>query len=213
MTIIQSISFLIVAVVITGVVRVCSYHTIVSAPVWQHRLLACVIGLIILWSFQTRLVPGLEIHFLGLSIVTLFIGFRWAMLVGTFAFSVTHMALGGNLNIWAIKLLIACYVPILTTYLLYILSFHKLPRNSFVYAFVCAFLAGGVSVALTFALLSGYYVLDGLYSWDVVFNNYLVITPLMVFPEAMFNGMITTILLVHRPHWLYTYHDKQYRQV
>jgi len=60
-------------------------------------------------------------------------------------------------------------------------------------------------------LLQGtYYYFDMELDWDSVLNNYLKIIPLVVFPEALFNGMIMTLLIIYKPDWVYTFHDKFY---
>ena len=58
--------------------------------------------------------------------------------------------------------------------------------------------------------LSGYFYLEGMYSWQVIEDNYLVLTSLMLFPEAMFNGMTVTLLVIYKPEWVYTFYDKLY---
>ena len=90
------------------------------------------------------------------------------------------------------------------------LTFHHIARHLFVYIFLCAFLPGALSTALKILTLSGYYYADNLYSWDTIYNNYLLLTPLLVFPEALINGMAITILVIYQPKWVYTFQDKFY---
>ena len=56
----------------------------------------------------------------------------------------------------------------------------------------------------TWALSSGYL------SWDNIWQNYLVITPLVMFPEALLNGMAVTLMVVYKPEWLKTFSDPVY---
>ena len=42
-----------------------------------------------------------------------------------------------------------------------------------------------------------------------IWENYLMITPLVMFPEALLNGMAVTLMVVYRPN-LVTFNDKQY---
>jgi uncharacterized membrane protein len=58
--------------------------------------------------------------------------------------------------------------------------------------------------------LSGYFYFDGIYSWQIIEDNYLMLTTLMFFPEAMFNGMTITLLIIYKPEWVYTFYDKLY---
>ncbi|GAA5218011.1 hypothetical protein GCM10025776_25130 [Corallincola platygyrae] len=40
--------------------------------------------------------------------------------------------------------------------------------------------------------------------------TYLNVTPLLMFPEGLLNGMAITLLAVYKPHWLKTYDDRIY---
>lgn len=210
MTFIQAFSFPIVLVGLALVLRAIDVKRLLANNKAQHSMFACLLGLSVLWSFHTQLHPGLDINFLGLAAVTLMLGFRLAIVVSTIAFVATHFFMGYSTELIAVKLLLSTYLPILVIYGVFMWSFHKLPRNPFIYIFVCGFLAGAISIGMKLALLSSYYVLDDIYTWQMVFDKYLVITPLLLFPEAMFNGVIITMFLVYAPSWLYTYQDKFY---
>ena len=101
-------------------------------------------------------------------------------------------------------------IPLTISYLVYNLSFHKLPRHFFVYVFICAFLPGAVLIALKMFLIGGYYYVDNVHDWITVNENYLILIPLMLFPEAMLNGMTMTLLIIYKPTWVYTFYDKYY---
>ncbi len=210
MTVIQLLATIACFTLLMVVVKKTNVKYALVSSTMQHRIFASLIGMCVLWSFHTQLHPGLDINFLGLSAVTLILGFRWAVIVSTVAFLLTHWFMAYDVQLFAIKLLLANYLPIGVCYAIYTWSFHRLPKNPFIYIFVCGFLAGAISIALKILLLSIYYTVDGLYAWQLVMDNYVIITPLLLFPEAMFNGVIITMLLVYAPHWLYTYHDKFY---
>lgn len=106
--------------------------------------------------------------------------------------------------------IVGVMVPICSSYLLYSLSFHRLPRHFFVYIFAASFFPGALMIAIKMALLGGYYAIDGVHSWDVIMDNYLVLIPLLLFPEAMLNGMTMTLLIIYKPDWVYTFQDKFY---
>ena len=65
-------------------------------------------------------------------------------------------------------------------------------------------------IATKMMLLAGYYVVDGTYDWLTVKDNYVVLIPLLLFPEGMLNGMTMTLLTIYKPLWIYTFHDKFY---
>ncbi|MNC42838.1 hypothetical protein D3C75_916680 [compost metagenome] len=97
-----------------------------------------------------------------------------------------------------------------TSWLLFLASWAWLPRHLFVYLFVAAFLGGALSISvkiLASALLMG---MSGAYPWHTIGADYLSIWPLLLFPEALLNGMAMTLLAVYRPHWVNTFFDREY---
>jgi uncharacterized membrane protein len=75
---------------------------------------------------------------------------------------------------------------------------------------VCAFFPAALSIALKTLSLGAFYYIEGTYTWDIVFDNYILLIPLLVFPEALLNGMAITLLVIYQPTWVYTFHDKFY---
>ncbi|WP_416308684.1 energy-coupling factor ABC transporter permease [Neptunicella sp. SCSIO 80796] len=176
----------------------------------QHLVFGSSVCLFILWLFRTGIYPGLNVHFLWLSALPLVLGLRWAI-ISSFVSLIGLTAAGlESIDMFGINGLLGCLVPIVVSYMIFSLAFHKLPRHLFIYIFVCAF-AGGI-VALTFKMLlmGGYYYLSGIYEWQIIVDNYLILTPLLLFPEGMLNGMTITLLIIYLPGWVNTFYDKHY---
>lgn len=187
-------------------------------PVWyqlteskvQHLVFGSAVAISFLWWFRTGIYDGLEIHFLWLTALTLILGWRWAMLSSGIALGIVS-ALG--IIPWQdIGLLgfIGCSLPILFSYLVYLVAYHKLPKHFFVYIFVCAFFTGAATIALKMFLLSIFYQQAGIYDWATLQDNYLILIPLLLFPEALLNGMTMTLAVIYKPEWVATFYDKQY---
>jgi len=178
----------------------------------QHLVFGTAASLFVLWLLKAGIFEGLDVHFLGLSVLTLMLGFRYAVLSSFLALIGANFIGYGSWENTGINGLLGNALPIVITYLFYMLSFHRIPRQLFVYIFVCAFFPAALSIAFKTLALGGYYVIEGVYSWDIVFDNYILLTPLLVFPEALLNGMAITILVIYKPSWVYTFHDKFYLQ-
>jgi uncharacterized membrane protein len=176
----------------------------------QHLVFGSAACVFILWMFRTGIYDGLNVHFLWLSALTLLLGFRWAMFSASIALLGVTIFGKESIDMLGINFLLGVLAPISLTYGIYSLTFHKLPRHIFTYIFLCAFIPGALTIALKMLALSGYFYLDGLYSWHIIEDNYLMISTLMVFPEAMFNGMTITLLIIYKPEWVYTFYDKLY---
>lgn len=178
----------------------------------QHLVFGAAAAVFGLWLFRAGIHPGLDVHFLWLTALTLLLGLRWAMVSGFIALLGVTLVGKETWAMFGVNGLLGVSLPLALSYLVYTLSFHKLPRHFFVYVFVCAFLPGALMIALKMALLGSYYYLDGVYSAKTVIDNYLILIPLMLFPEGMLNGMTTTLLIIYCPTWVYTFYDKYYLQ-
>jgi len=176
----------------------------------QHLVFGSAACVFILWMFRTGIYDGLNVHFLWLSALTLLLGFRWAIFSATIALLGVTIFGKESIDMLGINFLLGVLAPISLTYGIYSLTFHKLPRHIFTYIFLCAFIPGALTIVLKMLALSGYFYLDGIYSWHIIEDNYLMISTLMLFPEAMFNGMTITILIIYKPEWVYTFYDKLY---
>ncbi|MFQ2695527.1 energy-coupling factor ABC transporter permease [Aeromonas caviae] len=185
-------------------------RTLGAHPLYQHLCLGGAIVLVPLWTLRAGLHEGLEIHFLGLTSLTLLLGWRLALLAP--CLTLLLLAYFGVIPIADIgwQALIGVALPVATNWLLFLGSWAWLPRHLFVYLFVAAFLGGALSISakvIASALLMG---VSGTYSWHTISADYLSIWPLLLFPEALLNGMTMTLLAVYRPHWVNTFFDREY---
>ena len=185
-------------------------RTLGAHPLYQHLCLGGAIVLVPLWTLRAGLHEGLEIHFLGLTSLTLLLGWRLALLAP--CLTLLLLAYFGVIPLTDIgwQALIGVALPVATSWLLFLGSWAWLPRHLFVYLFVAAFLGGALSISakvIASALLLG---VSGTYSWHTISADYLSIWPLLLFPEALLNGMTMTLLAVYRPHWVNTFFDREY---
>ena len=186
------------------------FSRLISDKKCQHLVFGSTACLFTLWMFRTGIYEGLNVHFLWLSALTLLLGFRWAIFSASLALLGITVFGKESIDMLGVNFLLGVLAPIALTYGFYSLTFHKLPRHIFTYIFLCAFIPGALTICLKMLALSGYFYLDGMYSWYVIQDNYLVLSTLMLFPEAMFNGMTMTLLIIYKPEWVYTFYDKLY---
>jgi len=186
------------------------FSRLISDKKCQHLVFGSAACVFILWMIRTGIYDGLSVHFLWLSALPLLLGFRWAIFSATLALLGVTILGNESIKMLGVNFLLGVLAPIALTYGIYSLTFHKLPRHIFIYIFLCAFIPGALTIGLKMLALSGYFYLDGVYTWQVIENNYLVLSSLMLFPEAMFNGMTITLLIIYKPQWVYTFYDKLY---
>lgn len=177
---------------------------------YQHFVFSSAIILFCLWALKAGIHQGLDIHLLGMTVLTLCHGPKiaiWiailplAMMVG---FDFLPLA---DVGLYAVTTVI---IPAFVSYLIFWLSYQYLQHHLFIYFFVAGFLNGAVTMVIHLCVVSAGYWISGLHSWQVIESNYLLMAVLVWFPEGMINGMALTILSMYRPHWLRTFYDREY---
>jgi uncharacterized membrane protein len=176
----------------------------------QHRIFGAITCVFVLWLFRVSIYDGLVMHFLWLTSLTLVLGLRWAIIGASVVLLGSTIIGQESYSMFGVNGVLGVLLPIGFSYLVYMVTFHKLSRHVFVYIFLCAFFPGAISMALKMLAMSGYFYVDNMYTWDVIQYNYTQMTLLMVFPEAFFNGMTMTCLIVYKPDLVYTFADKFY---
>ncbi|WP_421261660.1 energy-coupling factor ABC transporter permease [Aeromonas jandaei] len=179
-------------------------------PLYQHLLLGSAIALIPLWTLRTGLHDGLEVHFLGLTTLTLLLGWRLALLAPCLTLLVLDYFGVTNLTDFGWQALVGIALPVASSWLLFLASWAWLPRHLFVYIFVAAFLGGALAISVKVAASALLMGISGSYPWHTITADYLSIWPLLLFPEALLNGMAMTVLAIYRPHWVNTFFDRTY---
>ncbi|PTT44554.1 energy-coupling factor ABC transporter permease [Aeromonas sp. HMWF016] len=179
-------------------------------PLYQHLLLGSAIALIPLWTLRAGLHDGLEVHFLGLTTLTLLLGWRLALLAPCLTLLVLDYFGVTNLADFGWQALVGIALPVASSWLLFLASWAWLPRHLFVYIFVAAFLGGALAISVKVAASALLMGISGSYPWHIITADYLSIWPLLLFPEALLNGMAMTVLAIYRPHWVNTFFDRTY---
>lgn len=210
MTYLQIISAIVAFISLIIISKNTDFLKLVDDTSFQHRFFGASAAVFILWIFRVGIVDELQVHFIWLSSLTLILGFRWAILSATLVLLGVTVVGYETFSMFGVNWLLGVLLPISITYAIFSWSFHKLPKNMFIYLFVCAFFPGAITVSLKIAAMAGYFYLDTNLGWDLIFQNYVMLIPLLLFSEAFFNGFTMTSLVVHKPNWVYTFHDKFY---
>lgn len=181
-----------------------------KTPARQTGVLACALVMAVLWRIKAGILPGLDLHILGVTAVTLILGWRLALLSCVLAGALLTTFGALSVELLALQLLIGAFIPVLLSYLAFIVCYHYLARHFFIYIFVCAFLTAGLVACIKIILGGVFYLAIGEYNWHQLTENYIFLSPILAFPEAMLNGMAITVLITYRPHWVKTFFDKDY---
>lgn len=172
--------------------------------------LGMVVLLVVVWSLKAGVLPGLNLHLLGVMLFTLtfgpalaFIGLN-LVLVG--------LALNGSQDWFSLALngLIMAGVGITISHTIFRWVDRYLPNQPFVYIFVNGFFGSALTVMGVGLSASVVLALGGAYDWPFLVENYLMYFLLLGFSEAWLSGMMVTLFLVYRPGWLGTFDDRRY---
>lgn len=203
-------SALIYLLVLVYAFRHAPWRVLQKNRVLQHMLFGATVMLMLLWSMRAGISPGLGIHFLGLTVMTLVFGWDLAIIAATLA--LVGMAAIGKES-WdglAINGICSILLPVsITCIILYFVERQKL-KNFFVFLFVCGFIAAGLSSAMAGLATSTVLVLGDVYTFTKIFHEYVRYLPLIMFPEGLLNGIFLTGMLVFHPDWVRTFDAQVY---
>ena len=187
-----------------------SASQLLATPIRQVGVLACALVLAVLWRIKAGILPGLELHILGVTAVTLILGWRLAIFASALASLLLVLVAQLPMALLPVHLLFTAFLPITLSYLCFVLCYTYLPRHFFIYIFLCAFLTAAVTACIKILTSGVFYYLLGDYSFIEISENYLILCAIIWFPEAMLNGMAITLMITYRPHWVKTFYDKDY---
>ena len=199
---------LIITCILAG--RFADWRALRSVPRRYHLLFGGTLGCLVLWLISVNTIEGLWFHFLGVTSLTLLLGWRFAILGGTAAILGHTLLIQQPLSAAAAAWLLTVAIPATVSRWLV----HRLrrirSRNLFIYMLGAGF-GGGLLAVLTMAMaalvllyLGGHqeWVRSALSNWPLIF--------LLMFPEGFINGMIVTTLTVFYPDLVKTFDERHY---
>lgn len=175
-----------------------------------HVYLGAIVFTSLIWALRAGLGENLNFHFLGLTVITLMFGWNLALIAATAIVTITLLRVDAGLLAIPINTLVMGGIPILITHTLLRWSQRHLPTNIFVFVFVNAFLAAALSIAGVLFAGSLLLWLTETFSASYLQYSYLPYIPLMMFPEALLNGILITIAVVYMPKWIPIFDDTVY---
>lgn len=179
------------------------------APGNARVFLAATAALLGLWTIRAGIEPGLDLHLIGATALTLMFGPWFAILslslivAGITIHTGQYAAYPGNL-------LLMGALPVAVSWTIYRFVDRRLPNNIFVYLFLNAFFGAGVAVASVGLASTAFAALSGAYRIEHLLENYLPYYVLLAWAESFNTGMIITLLVVYRPEWISTFDDARY---
>lgn len=183
---------------------------VLQLPSILNLMLSACVLVLAYWQVHAGLQPGLSLHLIGATLLTLLFG-PWFGFLSILLVLVLNTAwTGGAWQALPLNSLILDATPVTVSWWLYRWADTQLPNHLFVYIFFNAFFGAGVAVLATGVAATVVLLGMGDYTWPYLSGNYLPYYLLMAWSEAVSTGMLITLLVVYRPQWVATFNDRQY---
>ena len=176
----------------------------------QHLLFGAAVVLMLMWTLRAGISPGLSIHFVGMTTLTLMFGWDLAICAGSAALIGTTLIGREDWSAFGANALCFVVIPALISYAVLRLVEWRLPCNFFIYLFLCAFIGGGIAAVTGGLSMGGLLWLSDIYPWSKIYHEYVRYLPLIMFPEGLLNGIIMTGMMVFHPDWIRTFDARRY---
>lgn len=201
---------LLVAVVVAA--WTAPWRALQAATVRLHVLFGSLLALLLLWQLSLNLIDGVWIHLLGVTSLTLLVGWRFAVLGATLVLFAHVWMQQQSLLAVPLSWVFTVLVPATTTRVLaYVLRTYGL-SNLFVYMLGAGFGGGLASVLVVAALAIPLFWLMGQIEWVALALENWSFVLLIMFPEGFVNGMVVTALTVFYPELMKTFDEDFYLQ-
>lgn len=176
----------------------------------QHLLFASCVAVMSMWLLRSAVEPGVGVHVLGMTALTLLVGWRQAMLGSLFPVVGTVAAGAEPWQTAGLAGLVLAALPIGVTHLIWLAAERALPRRVSVYLVVCALCGSAVAVMLARLLVLCLLLATGAYTLNMLGRDYLSLLALALVPEAIVNAVAVAALAAWRPQWLSTLPRQRY---
>lgn len=202
-------AFLALAMVWLWCLRIAPWRRLADASqlnVW----LGSVVVLMLIWSMKAGVKPGLNLHLLGATALTLMFGRQLAILGLSVVMAAVTLNGAAGWDPYALNVLVTAVFPCLAAHALLRVVERYLPANFFCYIFCAAFFGAAIAVVSTGLLASLVLWLAGVYTAEMLLNDYLPYYTLLGFAEAWLNGAAITLMVVYYPDWVGSFDDRRY---
>jgi len=172
--------------------------------------LGSVVTLCLVWSMKAGVQPGLNLHLLGATALTLMFGRSLALIGLTLVLLGVSINTGGGWEHIGLTGLVSIVFPVLVTDAVRRAVEKYLPANFFVYIFVATFFGAAITVLATGVLSTLLFWGADIYPLAKLLEEYLPYYLLLGFAEAWLNGAVITLMVLYVPHWVGSFDDRHY---
>lgn len=187
------------------------WQTLLADTALQHRWLAALVAVLLLWQLRAQAVDWLSLHLVFTALLTLIFKAPLALLTCLIV-NLAMVALGRvEWPLLGVNLLVSGVVPALVMVIAWRLVDRWLADSLPVYIFICGFFGTALATlasGLTVVFIVGLGANDP-EAWFLV-REYARFLPLLMPSESFITGMLLSILVVYHPDWVATFSPQRY---
>lgn len=177
--------------------------------------LGALVALALMWQLRAGVRPGLDLHFIGATALTLMVGPQLAIL------GLVIVLLAVSFNAWwmhdlltwqafALNALALVVVPVVMAQGILRAVEKYLPAHFFIYIFCASFISAGLVVLASGVFITLVLWLGDAYPMQLLLREFLPFFLLQGFAEAWLTGAVITLMVVYRPLWVVSFSDRRY---
>jgi uncharacterized membrane protein len=179
-------------------------------PAQQHVFFGAIVFLFGLWLIKAGVRPGLDLHFVGATALTLMFGPQLALVAVSVVLAASTLAGAGAWSGYGLSVLAVAAVPVAVSHAVFRAADRRLPNHLFVYVFANGFFGAALAVLASGTAICLVLTLAGVYDWAYLGREYLPYFILLGWGEALMTGMAVTLMVVYRPQWIPSFDDARY---
>nr|MBV6628431.1 energy-coupling factor ABC transporter permease [Oceanococcus sp. HetDA_MAG_MS8] len=187
------------------------WRALKDVPQRQHLLFGSLASLLLLWTLSIEAVSGVHIHLLGMTTLTLLMGWPIAIIGGTLVLLIQLLMSPLSLLALPLSWLLTVAIPATTTRLLVVVLRNRGQPNPYLFLLGAGFGGGILSALFAASACGALFALLGLGGWPQTLQRDMALLALAAFPEGFLNGVVMTAITVVNPEWVKTFDERYYQ--
>lgn len=188
------------------------WRAVLLVPERMHLIAGGSVACALLWLLNIRLSADLTVHLLGMTALTLALGWHFSVVAGAGALVLFYLVKDLDGASLPLSFLLSVVIPASLSALVARLLYRPRFRNPFFYILGAGFAGGGLVVLLLALIAWWMSMLLGLETWLKWAEEFWPILPLLMFSEGFINGMCVAALAIFYPSWMKTFDERFYLQ-
>lgn len=179
-------------------------------PARMHLVAGGAVACLLLWLLNIHLVEGLVLHFLGITALTLLVGWSFSVLAASAVMPGLFLLQGLDWSVYPVSVCLTVLLPATVTWLLVQALYRPGLNHPFIYILGAGFFGGGLAIAAVAVASVALFALLGLNEWVSAALAGWPLFFMVMFSECFINGMCVSALAIFYPDWMKTFDDHFY---